>query len=202
MLTLLDRLLADQRVAAPSALRAKQRAMLERIRTRCSAGRLDARSASAGLRRACRTEDARGEHRAAHAKYERLLDARRALPPMPTAVVHPCDEAVARRRDRRRQARPDRADPGRAARRASARPRARPSVDISAYPIVDAPHSHAAAAKAVELVREGQAEALMKGSLHTDELMGAVVAREGGLRTARRISHCFVMDVPELRRRR
>jgi phosphate acetyltransferase len=62
--------------------------------------------------------------------------------------------------------------------------------------IIDAPHSHAAADEAVNLVRSGQAEALMKGSLHTDELMGAVVRREGGLRTARRISHCFVMDVP------
>ena len=62
--------------------------------------------------------------------------------------------------------------------------------------IVDVPHSHAAAAAAVDLVKAGEAEALMKGSLHTDELMGAVVRREGGLRTARRISHCFVMDVP------
>jgi len=62
--------------------------------------------------------------------------------------------------------------------------------------IVDAPHSHAAAAKAVQLVREGQAELLMKGSLHTDELLGAVVARETGLRTGRRISHVFIMDVP------
>ena len=56
--------------------------------------------------------------------------------------------------------------------------------------------SHDSAAKAVELIRQGKAEALMKGSLHTDELMGAVVARETGIRTARRISHCFVMDVP------
>jgi len=62
--------------------------------------------------------------------------------------------------------------------------------------IVDVPHSHAAAAKAVQLVREGQAELLMKGSLHTDELLGAVVARETGLRTGRRISHVFIMDVP------
>ena len=62
--------------------------------------------------------------------------------------------------------------------------------------MVDSIHSHDSAAKAVELVRAGRAEALMKGSLHTDELMGAVVAREGGIRTARRISHCFVMDVP------
>jgi len=62
--------------------------------------------------------------------------------------------------------------------------------------IVDAPHSHGAAAKAVELVRQGEAELLMKGSLHSDELLGAVVARETGLRTARRISHVFIMDVP------
>ena len=55
---------------------------------------------------------------------------------------------------------------------------------------------HAAAEEAVDLVSSGEAEALMKGSLHTDELMAAVVRREGGLRTARRISHCFVMDVP------
>jgi phosphotransacetylase len=62
--------------------------------------------------------------------------------------------------------------------------------------IVDAPHSHAAAARAVELVRQGQAELLMKGSLHSDELLGAVVAKETGLRTGRRISHVFIMDVP------
>jgi phosphate acetyltransferase len=69
--------------------------------------------------------------------------------------------------------------------------------DISTMRIVDAPHSHASAGAAVDLVKAGEAEALMKGSLHTDELMAAVVRREGGLRTARRISHCFVMDVPE-----
>ena len=57
-------------------------------------------------------------------------------------------------------------------------------------------HSHAAAEKAVALVREGRAEMLMKGSLSTDELMGAVVRRETGLRTARRLSHCFILDVP------
>ena len=69
-------------------------------------------------------------------------------------------------------------------------------LDISRFEIVDAEYSQDSAAKAVELVREGRAEALMKGSLHTDELMGAVVKRDTGLRTARRISHCFVMDVP------
>ena len=69
-------------------------------------------------------------------------------------------------------------------------------IDISGFEIVEAPHSQGSAARAVEVVREGRAEALMKGSLHTDELMGAVVQRDTGLRTARRISHCFVMDVP------
>ena len=69
-------------------------------------------------------------------------------------------------------------------------------IDLGDLEIIDVPHSHAAAAKAVELIREGRAEILMKGSLHTDELMAAVVSREGGLRTARRISHAFVMDVP------
>jgi phosphotransacetylase len=69
-------------------------------------------------------------------------------------------------------------------------------IELNGFEIVDVPHSHAAAQKAVELVREAQAELLMKGSLHTDELMTAVVARDGGLRTGRRISHVFVMDVP------
>jgi phosphate acetyltransferase len=69
-------------------------------------------------------------------------------------------------------------------------------LSIADFPIVDAPYSEAAATAAVQLVREGKAEALMKGSLHTDELMGAVVKREAGLRTARRISHCFIMAVP------
>jgi phosphate acetyltransferase len=70
------------------------------------------------------------------------------------------------------------------------------SQDISGFEIVESQHSEDSALKAVELVRAGRAEGLMKGSLHTDELMGAVVARDGGLRTARRISHCFIMDVP------
>ena len=68
--------------------------------------------------------------------------------------------------------------------------------DLGGVELVDAEHSHASAAKAVELVRAGRAEALMKGSLHTDELMGAVVSSASGIRTERRISHCFIMDVP------
>jgi phosphate acetyltransferase len=73
-------------------------------------------------------------------------------------------------------------------------------LDIGRYELVDVPHSVAAAETAVRLAREGRAEMLMKGSLHTDELMGAVVRRETGLRTNRRISHCFIMDVPALDR--
>jgi phosphate acetyltransferase len=69
-------------------------------------------------------------------------------------------------------------------------------IDIAGFEIVNADYSQDSAGKAVDLVREGRAEALMKGSLHTDELMGAVVRRDTGLRTSRRISHCFVMDVP------
>ena len=69
-------------------------------------------------------------------------------------------------------------------------------LDISGFELVASAHSHDSAAKAVGLVTAGRVEALMKGSLHTDELMGAVVTREGGIRTERRISHCFIMDVP------
>ena len=69
-------------------------------------------------------------------------------------------------------------------------------IDLGRFRLVDASHSHASAAKAVELIRDGSAQVLMKGSLHTDELMSAIVARDGGLRTGRRISHAFIMDVP------
>jgi phosphate acetyltransferase len=69
-------------------------------------------------------------------------------------------------------------------------------LDVSKFELVASAHSHDSAAKAVGLVTAGRVEALMKGSLHTDELMGAVVAHDGGIRTERRISHCFIMDVP------
>ena len=130
-----------------------------------------------------------------HEKYRRLIDFCKTLPPTPTAVAHPCDESSLR-------GAVDAAKMGLIA-PILVGPRARIEavarehrIDIAAYPIVDSPHSQASAEKAVELVREGKAEALMKGSLHTDELMGAVVRRDTGLRTARRVSHCFVMDVP------
>jgi phosphate acetyltransferase len=70
-------------------------------------------------------------------------------------------------------------------------------IPIGDYPIVDAPYSEAAAEAAVKLVREGKAEAIMKGSLHTDELMAVLIRRDSGMRTGRRVSHCFVMAVPD-----
>ena len=131
-----------------------------------------------------------------HEKYRRLIERCKALPPTRTAVAHPCDESSL-------QAVMDAAKAGLIA-PILVGPRARivavakeHAIDISKLEIVDAPHSEASAAAAVALVREGRAEALMKGSLHTDELMGAVVRRDTGLRTARRISHCFIMDVPD-----
>jgi phosphate acetyltransferase len=130
-----------------------------------------------------------------HEKYERLLAAARATAAIPTAVVHPCDPIALD--SAIEAAKADLIDPilvGPAAKiRAAA---ASAGLDIGALPLIDAAHSHEAAAAAVNLVREGRVQALMKGSLHTDELMGAVVARETGIRTARRISHCFVMDIP------
>ena len=132
---------------------------------------------------------------ASHAKYQRLIDRCKALPPTPTAVVHPCDETSlqgAIEAARLGLIAPILVGPRERIQSVAAAAR----LNLSGVEIVDAPYSQAAAAKAVELVREGKAEALMKGSLHTDELMGAVVRRETGLRTARRVSHCFVMDVP------
>jgi phosphate acetyltransferase len=130
-----------------------------------------------------------------HEKYERVVAAARALPAIPTAIAHPCDDVSlesAVEAARIKLIEPILVGPA-AKIKAAAR---KAELDISALPLVDAAHSHDAAARAVALVREGKAEALMKGSLHTDELMGAVVARETGIRTARRISHCFIMDVP------
>jgi phosphate acetyltransferase len=128
-------------------------------------------------------------------KYDQLLARCKGMPPVPTAVAHPCDDASL-------GAVLDAAKAGiiapilvGPAERIRAVGRAG-RVDVSPYEIVDVPHSHASAARAVELVRLGRAQLLMKGSLHTDELMGEVVKRETGLRTERRVSHVFVMDVP------
>jgi len=130
-----------------------------------------------------------------HAKYQRLVEIAKSLPAVTTAVVHPCDESsISGAVDAAKLGLIKPILVGPKAKIAAAAKAAK--VDISPYELVDAPHSHAAAARAVELVREGRAEALMKGSLHTDELMQEVVAKETGLRTGRRISHVFVMDVP------
>ena len=129
------------------------------------------------------------------ARYERLLAAARDLPPVTTAVVHPCDRVSlegAVEAARLGLIAPILVGPPERIRATAAEA----DLDISAFTLVASAHSHNSADKAVELVRKGEAEALMKGSLHTDELMGAVVARDTGIRTARRISHCFVMDVP------
>jgi phosphate acetyltransferase len=128
-------------------------------------------------------------------KYQRVVAMAQRLPPVITAVVHPCDAVslvgaveahrlnlispvliapLTRLQDVARQN----------------------DIDITGLPLVASAHSHDSAAKGVALVREGKVAALMKGSLHTDELISAVVAHDSGLRTDRRISHCFIMDVP------
>jgi phosphotransacetylase len=127
-------------------------------------------------------------------KYERLVAMCRDFPPVSTAVAHPCEETAlsgAIEAAEMGLITPILVGPAHKieeiARKAG--------VDLGRTRIVDAPHSHAAAEAAVALVREGKAELLMKGSLHSDELLAAVVARDG-LRTGRRISHVFIMDVP------
>ena len=128
-------------------------------------------------------------------KYEQMLVTCKNMRPIPTAVAHPCEESAL-------SGAVEAANLGIISpilvgpRDKIAATAKSAGIDISSFQIVDTPHSNASAAKAVELVRLAQAELLMKGSLHTDELMAAVVSREGGLRTGRRISHVFVMDVP------
>jgi phosphate acetyltransferase len=130
-----------------------------------------------------------------HEKYERLIAATKGMPALPTAVAHPCDETSLR-------GALEAADAGTivpilVGPQEKIRNLAKSlGVDIKDVEIVDVPHSQAAAEKAVELVRTAKAELLMKGSLHSDELLGAVTKRDTGLRTGRRISHVFVMDVP------
>src|SRR5688572_21777503 len=128
-------------------------------------------------------------------KYEQLLKRCLSLEPVPTAVAYPCEPSAlagAVEAARKKLIAPILVGP--AAKIAEIAKSA--NLDLENIQIVDAPDSAAAASRAVQLVREGQAEVLMKGSLHTDELMSAIVSREGGLRTGRRISHAFVMDVP------
>ena len=128
-------------------------------------------------------------------KYQTLLARCASLPPIPTAVAHPCEASAlagAVEAAEKKLITPILVGPVAKIREVAAQAK----IDLGKLEIIDTPHSHASAAKAVELVREGKAELLMKGSLHTDELLGAVVARETGLRTARRLSHVFIMDVP------
>jgi phosphotransacetylase len=128
-------------------------------------------------------------------KYEQLLARCHSLEPVATAIAHPCEEtALAAALQAREQGliAPILVGPA-----AKIREVARAGgMQLGEVRIVDAPHSHASATAAVDLVRRGEAELLMKGSLHSDELLSAVVAKETGLRTGRRVSHVFVMDVP------
>src|ERR1700758_3881816 len=128
-------------------------------------------------------------------KYDRLIAAAKAVPPVQTIVVHPCDETSLRGAVDSAKAgiiRPVLVGPETKIRNSANQH----GLDISEFEIIDAPHSEAAAAKGVELIHAAKGEMLMKGSLHTDELMRSVTAKAGGLRTERRISHVFVMDVP------
>jgi phosphate acetyltransferase len=128
-------------------------------------------------------------------KYERLLERCKGLTPAPTAVAYPCEESALRGAVEAAQAgliKPILVGPIKKI-EATAKTA---GLDLSKFEIVDSENSVEAAKRAVALVREGRAEVLMKGSLHTDELLGAVVSRDGGLRTGRRISHVFIMDVP------
>jgi phosphate acetyltransferase len=130
-----------------------------------------------------------------HSKYDRLIAAAKKVPAVTTIVVHPCDETSLRGAADAAEAgiiKPILVGPGSKITGAASKN----NINISGFEIVDAPHSEAAAAKAVELIHEAKGEVLMKGSLHTDELMRSVTAKATGLRTERRISHVFIMDVP------
>jgi len=128
-------------------------------------------------------------------KYERLLERCKTLEAIPTAVAHPCEESALTGAVEAAQAgliEPILVGPaGRIEETARSA-----NIDLGKLEIVDAPHSVESARKAVDLIKQGRAEVLMKGSLHSDELLAAIVSRDGGLRTGRRISHVFVMDVP------
>ena len=140
-------------------------------------------------------KDATHPQRRQHAKYERLIEAAKVNAPLPTAVAHPCDAtSLAGTLEAYRAGLiiPILVGPADKIRKLAKAG----GVDIAGVEIVDAPHSQAAAEKSVALVREGKAELLMKGSLHSDELLAAVTKRETGLRTGRRVSHVFIMDVP------
>jgi phosphate acetyltransferase len=138
---------------------------------------------------------ANADEKRPHAKYDHLIALTKAVPAVLTIVVHPCDESSLRGALDAAEAgiiTPILVGPASKIRDMAVKY----SLNISGVEIVDAPHSEAAAAKAVELIHAARGEILMKGSLHTDELMRSVTAKATGLRTERRISHVFVMDVP------
>ncbi len=130
-----------------------------------------------------------------HARYEHLIERAKLVPPARTVVVHPCDESSLRGAAEAAEGGiilPVLVGPAAKIKAAASAQ----GIEIGGFEIVDTPHSHAAAERGVELIRSGRGELLMKGSLHTDELMHAVMSSAAGLRTARRISHVFIMDVP------
>ncbi len=131
----------------------------------------------------------------AHVKYDRLIAAAKLVPLAATIVAHPCDEASLRGVCEAAAAgliTPILVGPVSKIKATAAQF----NFDISHFEVVDAVHSEASAARAVELIHEAKGELLMKGSLHTDELMRSVTAKATGLRTGRRISHVFAIDVP------
>ena len=128
-------------------------------------------------------------------KYEQLLERCKNLEAIPTAVAHPCEaSALAGAMEAAGEGliRPILVGPEERIKDIANEAQ----IALGDVEIVDTAHSHESATQAVQLVSTGRAELLMKGSLHTDELITAVVSREAGLRTGRRISHVFVMDVP------
>lgn len=130
-----------------------------------------------------------------HDRFDQFIEQAKALPPLPTAVVHPCSaEAIAAAIEARAEGLIEPVLIGPPKKIAAAAEKA--GLSIEGLTIEPTEHSHAAAARAVELAGSGVVHALMKGSLHTDELLGAVVSVQSGLRTERRISHVYVLDVP------
>lgn len=128
-------------------------------------------------------------------KYENLLERCKNFEPVPTAVAHPCEATAlegALDAAAKKLIQPILVGPEAKIKAIAAEAK----LTLGNTPIINTTHSHESAVKAVELVRTGKAELIMKGSLHSDELLGAIVSRDGGLRTGRRISHVFIMDVP------
>jgi phosphate acetyltransferase len=128
-------------------------------------------------------------------KYEALLERCRGMEPIPTAVAWPCDETSLRGAiDAAKEGliTPILVGPV----TTIAELAKTHGLDLGGVEVIDVGESHAAAVRATQLVREGKAELLMKGSLHSDEILAAVVAKDSGLRGGRRLSHVFVMDVP------